>query len=399
MTKPDDLAALIPAMTAWRRDIHAHPELGFTEHRTAAIVARELREAGIEVAEGIATTGVVGTLRGRGAGGKGGASGNRAIALRADMDALAMPELTGAPYASTVPGVTHACGHDGHTAMLLGAAKYLAAHPERFSGTVHFIFQPAEESLGGAREMIAEGLFDRFPVDAVYGLHNVLDREPGVIAVPRTRALASSDTWEARFTGQGGHGARPHLATDAPLAAAQFIAAIHSIVARNVDPLQSAVVSVGHIAAGDSKAPNVIPSEVFVSGTARAFREEERQLLARRIPAIAEAIAAANDVAVEATYHWRNPPTINHPEQSAVAVRAAAATVGAEQVVDDPEPITPGEDFAFMLQARPGAYAFIGMGPPKHPEGQQHNPHYDFNDAILAHGAAYWCSLVETELP
>ncbi|UFN51106.1 M20 family metallopeptidase [Roseomonas sp. OT10] len=394
MPSPDDLDALVPAMTAWRRDIHAHPELGFEERRTAALVAEELRAAGIEVAEGLATTGVVGTLRGRG--GSGG--GNRAIGLRADMDALAMAEVTGLPYASTVPGKMHACGHDGHTAMLLGAAKWLAANPDRFSGTVHFIFQPAEESLGGADVMVKEGLFDRFPVDAVYGMHNMLDQELGSIAVPKDRALASSDTWEATFTGKGGHGARPHLATDAPLAAAQFITALHSIVARQVDPLQSAVVSVGHIAAGDAKAPNVIPSKVFVNGTARAFRPEERAMLAERIPAIARSIAATFGVEVEARYHHRTPPTINHAEQVQVALRAAAATVGPDATIDDPEPITPGEDFAFMLNARPGAYVFLGMGPPAHPEGYQHNPHYDFNDAVLKHGAAFWCSLVETEL-
>lgn len=394
MPSPEDLAPLAPAMTAWRRDIHAHPELGFEETRTAALVAKELREAGIEVTEGLGGTGVVGTLRGKG--GSGG--GNRAIGLRADMDALAMGEVTGLPYASTRPGTMHACGHDGHTAMLLGAAKWLARNPDRFSGTVHFIFQPAEEGLGGADRMIREGLFETFPVDAVYGLHNMLDMPVGSIAVPRSRALASADTWEAVFTGKGGHGARPHLAADATLAAAQFITALHSIVARNIDPLQSGVVSVGHIAAGDAKAPNVIPATVTVRGTARAFRNEERELLERRILAIAENTAATHEVTVEARYIHGTPPTVNHAEQVQVALRAARATVGEALVDDDPEPITPGEDFSFMLLQRPGAFAFIGMGAPRHPEGYQHNPHYDFNDEIVAHGAAYWCSLVETEL-
>ena len=394
MPSPEDLAPLAPAMTAWRRDIHAHPELGFEETRTAALVAKELREAGIEVTEGLGGTGVVGMLRGKGSSG----GGNRAIGLRADMDALAMGEVTGLPYASGAPGTMHACGHDGHTAMLLGAAKWLARNPGRFSGTVHFVFQPAEEGLGGADRMIREGLFETFPVDAVYGLHNMLDMPVGSIAVPRSRALASADTWEAVFTGKGGHGARPHLAADATLAAAQFITALHSIVARNIDPLQSGVVSVGHIAAGDAKAPNVIPAKVVVRGTARAFRNEERALLERRILAIAENIAATHEVTVEARYIHGTPPTVNHAEQVQVALRAARATVGEALVDDDPEPITPGEDFAFMLLERPGAFAFIGMGAPRHPEGYQHNPHYDFNDEILAHGAAYWCSLVEAEL-
>ncbi|WP_376091460.1 M20 aminoacylase family protein [Roseomonas sp. CCTCC AB2023176] len=387
-----DLAELAPAMTVWRRDLHAHPELGFEEVRTAAFVARELRAAEIEVAEGIARTGVVGTVRGTRSGG-----GNRAIGLRADMDALAMTERTGAPYASTIPGRMHACGHDGHTAMLLGAARWLAAHRDRFGGTVYLIFQPAEESRGGAGAMLADGLFDRFPVDAVYGLHNLPGLPLGTIAVPKRAVLASSDTWQVTFRGRGVHGARPHLGTDATLAAAQFVTALHTIVSREVDPMESGVVSVGHLAAGDYEAPNVIPAEVLIRGTARALTAAVRDLLERRIAAIASGIAATHGVSAEPAYQRRLPPTVNHPAQAATMLRAAAATVG-DEARDDHPPITAGEDFALMLEARPGAYAWLGTGEPAHPEGVHHNPHFDFNDAALATGAAFLCSIVEAEL-
>jgi hippurate hydrolase len=389
MTTPDDLAALAPVMTAWRRDIHANPELGFEEHRTAALVAAELAACGVEVTTGIGRTGVVGTLR-RG-------EGNRAIALRADMDALAMQEKTGAPYASTVPGKMHACGHDGHTAMLLGAARHLAAQGG-FRGTVHFIFQPAEEGRGGARAMIEDGVFDRFPVDAVYGLHNMPDLPLGALSTGPGPMLASSDTWEATFTGTGTHGAKPQLGTDATLAAAQFICALQAIVARNLDPMQAGVVSVGHIAAGSPEAANVIPDEVFLRGTARAFSPQARELIARRIEETAHGIAATFGVRAAPQYIRRNPPTVNHAAQAEVALRAAAATVGADLVVQGFPPTTAGEDFAHMLDRVPGAYAWLGTGPAADESTRHHNSRFDFNDAVLAAGAAYWCSLVETEL-
>ncbi len=388
LPRPDELSALTPAMTEWRQDFHRHPELGFEEQRTAAKVAALLREWGIDVTEGIAKTGVVGTLRGR--------PGNRAIGLRADMDALAMTEATGAPYASQSPGRMHACGHDGHTAMLLGAAQWLAAHRDRFSGTVQLIFQPAEESLGGARVMVEEGVLDRFPVDALYGLHNLPGLPLGTIAVPKGPVLASSDTWEVTFLGAGTHGAKPHLGTDATLAAAQFITALQSIAAREIDPLGTAVVSVGHMAAGDPAAPNVIPARVFLRGTARALTAEVRDHLARRIGEIAAATATLHRLRAEARYIRRLGPTVNHAAQAAVMVRAATGRAAA--VADDHPPITAGEDFSEFLAARPGAYAWLGTGDPAHPEGWHHNPHFDFNDAALAHGAAFWCSLVETEL-
>ncbi|MBI0537659.1 amidohydrolase [Roseomonas sp. KE2513] len=377
-------------MTAWRRDLHTHPELGFEEHRTAAFVARELRAAGIAVEEGIAGTGVVGTIRGR--------AGNRAIGLRADMDALAMAEMTGAPWASLTPGRMHACGHDGHTAMLLGAAKWLAGNRDRFAGTVHLIFQPAEESRGGAQAMLADGLFERFPVDAVYGMHNLPGLPLGTVAVPKGAVLASSDTWEVTFRGRGTHGAKPHLGTDATLAAAAFILALQTVVARELDPMQAGVISVGHLAAGHPEAPNVIPAEVLVRGTARALSAPVRDLLEARIAGIARGTAAAHGVKAEPVYTRRLPPTVNHPSQAALMHRAATATVGAERALDDHPPVTAGEDFACMLEARPGAYAWLGTGDPAHPEGWHHNPRFDFNDAALTAGAALFCGIVEAEL-
>jgi hippurate hydrolase len=388
LPKPEDLAPLHPAMAAWRQDLHRHPELGFEEHRTAGFVAATLRGFGLEVTEGIARTGVVGTLLGR--------PGNRAIALRADMDALAMAEATGLPYASATPGRMHACGHDGHTAMLLGAAQWLAAHRDRFAGTVHLVFQPAEESLGGARAMLDDGLLDRFPVDAIYGLHNLPGLPLGTVAVPKGPVLASSDTWEVTFHGAGTHGAKPHLGTDATLAAAAFITAIQAIAAREVDPLGTAVVSVGHIAAGDAAAPNVIPASVFVKGTARALDEAVRTHIATRIAEIAASIATLHRLRAEPRYTRRLSPTVNHAAGAAVMLRGAQA--GAAAARDDHPPITAGEDFSEFLARIPGAYAWLGTGDPAHPEGVHHNPHFDFNDAALTHGAAFWCTLVETEL-
>ena len=389
MPKPEELSDLLPAMIAWRQDLHRHPELGFEEHRTAALVAQLLRGWGIAVTEGIAGTGVVGTLTGR--------AGNGSIALRADMDALAMTERTGLPYASATPSRMHACGHDGHTAMLLGAAQWLSQHRQRFAGTVQLVFQPAEESLGGARAMLEAGIAERFPVDAIYGLHNLPGLPLGTIAVPKGPVLASSDTWEVTFRGAGTHGAKPHLGTDATLAAAQFITALQMIAARELDPLATGVVSVGHIAAGDAAAPNVIPASVFVKGTARALTPAVRAHLAQRIGAIAEATAALHRVAAEPRYIHRLGPTVNHAAGAAAMLRAATGCAAAVQ--DDHPPITAGEDFSEFLGRLPGAYAWLGTGAPAHPEGFHHNPHFDFNDAALAHGAAFWCSLVESELP
>ncbi|MDR3530176.1 MAG: M20 family metallopeptidase [Rhodopila sp.] len=396
MAQDDLLTALKvyePELIAIRHDIHRHPEVGFAETRTAALVADCLRRWGLEVTEGIAKTGVVATLKGR-------QQGQRAIGLRADLDALHIQEVPGRVHGSTVPGKMHACGHDGHTAMLLGAARYLVEHPDDFGGTVTFIFQPAEEGLGGGRAMVEEGLFDRFPVDAVYGMHNM----PGIpVGEFRTRTgpfLAASDTWSVVFRGTGGHGgAGAHLATDATLPLAHFILALQTIVSRNVAAIDTAVVSVGSIAGGDAGSPNIIPSQVTVTGTARSYKPKVRDLIERRLEEIAYAQAAAFGCSAEVVYRRRYPPLITHAEPTAVSVAAAAALVGADKVDTDCPPFTGSEDFAFMLQARPGGFIMIGNGAAE--DGAVHHvhtPEYDFNDEILTLGAAYWVQLVRTEL-
>jgi len=394
MPTPEDLSPLAEDMTAWRRDFHRHPELGFEETRTAGIVADLLKQWGITVAEGIGVTGVVGSLTGtRGPG------GNRAIGLRADMDALAMPEMTGAAYASTVPGKMHACGHDGHTTMLLGAARWLAANRDRFGGTVHFIFQPAEEGLGGARVMIEEGLFEKFPCDVVYGMHNMPGFPVGHFAIRTGAMLASSDSWEVVFKGTGGHGAMPDRGTDPTFVAAQFIVAVQGIVGRNVPPSQAAVLSVGHIAAGTPGSPNVIPSEVLIRGTARSFSADVRNLLEKRLAEVASGIAQAGGCEAVSKYHRRYPALVNAAEQTSIAVEAAALTVGREHVEANTSPLAGAEDFAFMLEKKPGAYIMIGNGGAGEGGCQNvHSPLYDFNDQILTTGAAYWMNLVQLEL-
>ncbi len=388
----EELKRFEPELAAIRQDIHRHREVGFEEHGTAALVAEKLRGWGIDVTEGVGRTGVVGTLRGRRA-------GQRAIGLRADLDALHITEVPGRDHGSTVPGKMHACGHDGHTAMLLGAARYLAENPD-FGGTVQFIFQPAEEGLGGGRLMVDEGLFDRFPADAVYGMHNM----PGIpVCEFRTRPgpfMAASDAWSVTFRGTGGHGgAGAHLATDATLPVAHFILALQTIVSRNVPALDTAVVSVGSIQGGDPGSPNIIPARVTVTGTARSYKPKIRDLMERRLGELAEAQARAFGCTAEVVYDRRYPPLVNHAEQTDVAVAAAAALVGAAQVQADARPVTGSEDFAFMLEARPGSFVLIGNGVAE--DGgfnMVHTPEYDFNDAILSLGAAYWVQLVRTEL-
>ncbi|WP_421995910.1 M20 aminoacylase family protein [Reyranella sp.] len=378
-------------LTAIRRDIHRHPETAFEEVRTADIVAEKLTGWGIEVHRGLATTGVVGTL-------KGNRPGQKTIGLRADMDALHLQEKNDFAHASVNANKMHACGHDGHTTMLLGAARHLAAAPD-FAGTVHFIFQPAEEGLGGARVMIEEGLFDRFNCDTVYGMHNMPGIATGTFAIRAGAMLASSDSWEVTFKGTGGHGAMPDRGTDPTYVAAQFIVAVQGIVGRNVPPSQAAVLSVGHIAAGTPGSPNVIPSEVLVKGTARSFSPSVRDLLERRLAEVAAGLAAAGGCTAESRYHRRYPALINAVEQTSLAVEAAALTVGRDKVDPNTPPISGAEDFAFMLEKKPGAYIMIGNGGPD--EGGCHNVHsplYDFNDRILTTGAAYWVNLVQLEL-
>jgi hippurate hydrolase len=376
-------------MKAWRHDIHAHPETAFEEHRTAEFVAKRLGEFGIEVHRGLAGTGVVGTLKG--AGGPNG----RAIGLRADMDALHIHEKNAFDHASKNPGKMHACGHDGHTTMLLGAARYLA-ETRNFAGTVHFIFQPAEENEGGARVMVEQGLFQKFPVEAVYGMHNMPGVPVGKMCVRNGPLMAAYDVFELVVRGRGAHGAMPHQGIDPVVTSAQIVTALQTIASRNTDPLDSVVVSVTQVHGGDTW--NVIPDEVTIRGTTRSFRPEVQKSIEPAIRRIAEGIAQAHGAEIASMrYEMRYPPTVNTAAETEIAARAAAAVVGADNLVRDPTPSMGAEDFAFMLQAKPGSYVWIGNGPT---EGSclLHNPHYDFNDEILPIGASYWATLVEQTL-
>jgi len=394
---PDDaldarIARHLPDLVAIRRDIHAHPELGMEEVRTAALVARELRALGLETVEGVGRFGVVATLRGK-------RPGQGAIGLRADMDALALTEQTGLPYASTNAGRMHACGHDGHTTMLLGAARVLAEDPD-FAGTVHFIFQPAEEGRGGARAMLADGLFDRFPCDAVYGLHNMPGMPVGSFALREGAMMAASGRFLVTFRGSGGHGgAAAHLANDLVLAQAIFVQAMQGIVSRDAPALESVVVSVGHVSAGATEALNVMPSELVIGGTMRAFNKPMQELLERRIRDLAELAAASQGARAEATLSWGTLPVVNHARETGVMADAARAIAGDAAVETAMPPVTGGEDFSFMLDAKPGAFVFMGngMGADGSAPGL-HTPLYDFNDAALPHGVAFWTSLVRQEL-
>ncbi len=386
------IARHLPELTAIRRDIHAHPELGMEETRTASLVAERLRAWGLEVTEGVGRLGVVGTLRGR-------RPGQGAIGLRADMDALALTERTGLPYASTHAGRMHACGHDGHTTMLLGAAQALAEAPD-FAGTVHFIFQPAEEGRGGAEAMLADRLFERFPCDAVYGMHNMPGMPVGSFATREGPLMAASGRWTVTFRGTGGHGGNsPHLASDITVAQAVFIQALQTIVARNVPASEGAVVSVGHIAGGAPEALNVMPSELLVGGTMRAFTPRIQALVERRIGELAKQAAAMVGATAEAKLWWNTVPLINHARETQAMLAAARAVAGDARVDPATTPITGGEDFAYMLRDKPGAFVFIGNGTA--PDGQVHELHtplYDFNDAALPHGIAFWVGLVRQEL-
>ena len=386
-----EMKANEPELVEIRRTLHRHPEIGFEETRTSQFVAGYLRSWGLDVVEGIAKTGIVATLRGRSGTG-------RSIGLRADMDALLIEEVSGRGHGSLEPGKMHACGHDGHTAMLLGAARHLARRPD-FAGTVNFIFQPAEEGLGGGRRMIEEKLFERFPVDAIYGMHNW----PGIPAGEfRTRAgpfFAANDTWSVTFSGTGGHGGvGAHLGTDVTLAQAQFLLALQTIVSRNIPAIEAAVISVGHIAAGTAEAPNVIPSRATVTGTARSFSPDVRDTIERRLGEIARAHALAFGCTAEIAYQRLSPALVTQAEQTAISLRVAAALVGWEKVGAEFPPVTASEDFSFMLEARPGGYILIGNGMPQEGFANLHTPDYDFNDDILALGSAFWVQLVRTEL-
>jgi len=366
-----------------RRDLHQYPELAFREHRTSKLIASRLASWGYDVEHGIAGTGIVATLR------KG--SGGKKLAIRADMDALPIEEATGLAYSSSNPGVMHACGHDGHTTILLAAARYLA-ESGRFDGTLRLIFQPAEEIGAGARKMIAEGLFDRFPVDAVFGLHNWPGVPAGHFGFVANAAMASVDQAVIRIVGKGGHGAEPHRGVDPVLASASLITALQSVVSRNVDPQDMAVVTVGSIHGGS--ASNVIPESVELKLTMRAYSESVRERLETRIPALARAQAESFGATAEVDYRRGFPALINHPDETAFAKSVALKAFDRSLTEDDFRPRTASEDFAFMLQEKPGSYLFIGNGE----SAPLHSAHYDFNDAIIAPAARYWVQLAETFL-
>lgn len=387
MSVIERIAAQAEDLTEWRRHIHAHPETAFEEHETAEFVAARLGDFGISVHRGLGGTGVVGTLKA--------GTGNRAIGLRADLDALDLTEMNEFAHRSVHDGKMHACGHDGHTVMLLGAARYLA-ETQGFDGTVHFIFQPAEENEAGGRRMIADGLFERFPVEGVYGMHNMPGIEVGKIAMRAGPMMASADFFFITVTGVGAHGAFPHSGIDPIPIAAEIVLALQSIVSRNADPMLSAVLSVTQFHGGHTN--NVIPETVTLSGTTRAFKPEIQDLFERRIAEVAKGIAAAHGARAEVRYDRRYMPTINTPEETEFAAAAAAKVVGEANVLRHLPPVMGAEDFGWMLKERPGCYVWIGNG--KEKGGcMVHNPRYDFNDEILPIGASYWARLVEDLLP
>ena len=373
-------------MRAWRRDIHAHPELGFQEQRTSELVASSLERCGIEVHRGIGRTGVVGVLRS--------GSSTRSVGLRADMDALPIQEANRFAHRSRHEGRMHACGHDGHTAMLLGAAKQLAA-TRSFDGTVHFIFQPAEEGLGGARAMVADGLFRRFPCDAIFGMHNRPGMALGRFAVRSGPMMAGGAFFDIEVTGRGAHGARPESGIDPVLAAAHIAAALQSIVSRNVRPVETAVVSVTQIHAGD--AYNVIPQSARLAGTVRAFSNEVMEMIGRNMARIVEGVASGFGATAKTDFRSIFAPLINDAREAEFAAEVCSDIVGAENVRRDPPLIMASEDFSYMLAEVPGCYINIGNGDG---EGacEVHNPSYDFNDSALAYGAAFFVRLVEKRL-
>ena len=374
-------------MTEWRQRIHAHPETAFEEHKTAELVSELLESFGISVERGVARTGVIGTLKGL-------VPSNRAVALRADMDALHIEELNNLPHASRNPGRMHACGHDGHTAMLLGAAKHLA-ETRNFAGTIHFIFQPAEENEGGARLMIDDGVLEKYRVDAVYGMHNWPGLPLGQFAIQPGPMMAAFDIFEIEIKGRGAHAAMPHLAVDPIVAAAQVVNSLQTITSRNVHPLEAAVVSVTQIHGGDTW--NVIPETVVLRGTTRAFSAAVRDQIEPAIRRIASGVCNACGAEMRLRYERRYPPTINSAPETEIAAAAAASLVGENNVRRDMLPSMAAEDFACFLEKKPGAYIWIGNGDAAS-GAMLHNPHYDFNDAVLPLGASYWVRLAETVL-
>ncbi|MDE2418002.1 MAG: amidohydrolase [Burkholderiales bacterium] len=382
-----------PDVAALRRDLHAHPELCFSEVRTSDVVAAKLTEWGIPIHRGLGTTGVVGVVKA--------GSSRRAIALRADMDALPMQEFNTFSHASQYPGKMHACGHDGHTAMLLAAAQYLATE-RNFDGTVYLIFQPAEEGGGGAREMIQDGLFEKFPVEAVFGMHNWPGDEVGHFAVSAGPVMASSNEFTITIRGKGGHAAMPHNALDPVPVACQMVQAFQTIISRNAKPIDAGVISVTMIHAGE--ATNVIPDSCELRGTVRTFTVELLDMIERRMREVATHTAAAYGAQCEFAFNRNYPPTINSAPEAEFARKVMAGIVG-EANVGPQEPTMGAEDFSYMLMAKPGCYCFISNGNGAHRESGHgggpcmlHNPSYDFNDTLIPLGATYWVRLVESWL-
>ena len=391
----DPIIAFQSELQQIRRDLHAHPELCYEEERTADVVCAKLTEWGIPFERGLGKTGVVGII-------KNGTS-ERAIGLRADMDALPMQEINTFPHASKHPGKMHACGHDGHTAMLLGAAHHLARH-RNFDGTVYLVFQPAEEGGAGAREMIKDGLFERFPMDAIYGMHNWPGAATGTLSVCEGPMMASSNEFHVTVRGKGAHAAQPHKGIDPIMIAVQIAQAWQTIVTRNKSPLDTAVLSITQIHAGS--ATNVIPDDAKLVGTVRTFTTEVLDMVERRMQSLAEGIAAAFDAEVEFTFRRNYPPLVNHAKETRFALEVMKSVVGESMVDANVEPTMGAEDFAFFLQEKPGCYIFIGNGEGDHRDGGHglgpcvlHNASYDFNDRLLPIGASFWVHLAEAALP
>ena len=381
------VADLHADIAEWRRDLHMHPELQYDVHRTAGSVAEKLKAFGCdEVVSGLGRTGVVGVIRGK----KGGSG--KTIGLRADMDALPIEEASELPYKSTVPGKMHACGHDGHTAMLLGAARYLA-ETRNFSGTAVVIFQPAEEGGGGGKAMVDDGLMDRFGIAEVFGMHNYPGMPVGAFGIRPGPMMAAADALTIDIEGVGAHAARPHLGVDTVLVGAQIINALQSVVSRNVDPLKSAVVSICMFRAGNTD--NVIPQTVQLRGTARSLAPEVRDLLEKRLPVVVESTAAAYGAKAKLTYKRGYPVLVNHEKQTEFAASVAGQIAGQDKVDTGLPPMMGAEDFSFMLNARPGAFIWMGNGT----SAGLHHPSYNFNDEAIPFGTSYWVKLVETALP
>ena len=388
MAVHEKIGAMIEEMTRWRHELHARPETAFSEYWTSAYIAEKLTSFGLDIHRGLAGTGIVATIqRGKGK--------SPAIGLRADMDALDITEATGLPYASINEGKMHACGHDGHMVMLLGAAKYLAGN-DTFRGTVYFIFQPAEENEGGGGRMVREGLFDLCPVQSVFALHNFPVLPEKTFAICKGPMMAAYDVFDIQITGRGGHAATPQNVKDPILAAAYLVNLLQSIVSRDVNPTQAAVVSVTEIHGGTSY--NIIPDTVRLRGTTRHFLSSAQDRVESRMQEICAGLSASFDVAVDVSYERRYPTLVNTDEETDAAVRAATAVVGSNRVLTDITPVMTSEDFAFLLKERPGAYMGIGAGKPRD-KGLLHQALYDFNDRILPVGASYWATLVEMMLP